>query len=153
MILLRGTWIILKFVKDKTNLVPHNVWTGTDYSADTTGFNHTCIESSTEWSYNGTRSLKLNRFQEGYNNYTTSFVVTLPQANYIFTCRLYAPHTKGNIILLTKEGNLEVQFSENESVQLITLSATNRSVDGVRFVNWSPNTSCFIDEISIRVNQ
>ena len=144
---------IFDFVKDKTNLVPHNVWTGTDYLSNTTGFSNECIESSTDWSYNGTRSLKLTRVQESYAYYTTQFSVDLPKNDYIFTFRLYSPNTTGQILLLSNEGNKTLNYNSNANVQLITLSVTNQSIVGVRFVNWSPNTSCYIDEITIRANQ
>ena len=36
--LLRGTWIILKFVKDKTNLLNHNQWSCCRYLNNITGF-------------------------------------------------------------------------------------------------------------------
>ena len=38
-ILLRGTWIILKFVKDKDNRLTHNQWSGGQYLNSTLGFN------------------------------------------------------------------------------------------------------------------
>lgn len=137
-----------KTVKDKSNLVSFNAWSGTDYSKDITGFNNS-PESSTEWSYNGDRSLKLNRFSESYAAYTTSYSIDLLKSNYLFTCRIYAPNTNGQIILLSDEGNVSVNFTSNKNVQLITLSITNQSISRIRFVNWTSNTSVFIDEISL----
>lgn len=63
MILLRGTWIILKFVKDKLNLFSYNIFSGSDYLKNVSDV--TCrqqgqkIVSSDEWSFTGNRSFKI----------------------------------------------------------------------------------------------
>lgn len=129
-------------------MVSFNVWSGTDYTKDTTDFNNTCIESSTDWSYTGERSLKLTRVQDSYNYYTTSFDVSLPKSDYHFSCRLYAPYSNGQVIV-TGDANVSTNFSSNKNVQLISVSLSNQPIVSVRFVNWSANTSIFIDEISI----
>lgn len=52
------------FIKDKNNLMKFNVWSGTDYKKTTEGFlsgKGQFIESSTEWSFIGDRSLKITR--------------------------------------------------------------------------------------------
>ena len=49
------------FVKDKNNLVSYNVWSCTDYDGSTNEFtpkNTITATSTTEWSINGTHSLK-----------------------------------------------------------------------------------------------
>lgn len=51
---------------------------------------------------------------------------------------------------MSSEGNTSLNYSSSKNIQLITISVVNKSVSGVRFVNWSPNTSCYIDEINIR---
>lgn len=59
---------IRMFVKDKDNLLTHNQWSCTDYLKNTTGFTHSpycTIESSTEYSVNGERSLKVNKTEDG----------------------------------------------------------------------------------------
>ncbi|WP_296882100.1 hypothetical protein [uncultured Methanobrevibacter sp.] len=51
-------------VKDKTNIVPHNVWTAGDYSKNTNKFNtwnNGVITTSNEWSSNGEYSIKFTQ--------------------------------------------------------------------------------------------
>ena len=53
---------ILVFVKDKDNLFDFNVWSGSDYSNDTSGFDKFQVEnisSSDEWSSFGNKSIKV----------------------------------------------------------------------------------------------
>ena len=75
LILLRGTWIILKFVKDKNNLLPYNLWAGGEYRniitneqtengwfASTTPLIQ--LTPSTEWKSNGLKSIKCSSFNK-----------------------------------------------------------------------------------------
>ena len=62
MILLRGTWIILKFVKDKKNLLSYIAWSCGDYSNDPSSLiarNGVTKAFSTNWSSMGSYSIKL----------------------------------------------------------------------------------------------
>ena len=60
---------MIRYVKDKNNLVNHNIWSGTDYLKNTSGIvtSPTITKSSTtEWSSNSERSLKLEGSVESY---------------------------------------------------------------------------------------
>lgn len=151
LILLRGTWIILKFVKDKDNLLPHDVWTGTDYTQTTSSFTkNDNLTSSTEWSYNGDRCLKLTRRTEDYAGYTTEYYQDFPKGNYKFTLKVYNPDNNGgSITLFCNEGNESVQYTQNNNVQTITIEVSNKTVIGFRISVYSSLKSVYLDEFKI----
>ena len=56
-------------IKDKSNLINYNIWSGTDYLKNTTGTSTSPtiqLSSSTDWSYNSDRSLKITGTVESY---------------------------------------------------------------------------------------
>lgn len=142
---------ITMFVKDKNNLWNHNVWSGTDYTHNTNDFTkNENLTSSTEWSYNGKRSLKLTRRTEEHNGYTTEHYTDLPKGDYLFTLKIYSPiNTGGSITLFCSEGNVTAQYPKNEDTQTISISVTDKTVIGFRISLYSSLQSVWIDDIKI----
>ena len=130
------------------NLAPYNLWSGTDYTKDSTGFSKNA-ESSTEWSVNGSRSMKLTRSSDNYDDYTTEYFFNVPVGDYLITFKIYSPKAYGNFYVFCNEGNQNIGFAKTEDVQLIQLHLTNKTVAGVRFVIYESNQSIHVDDFQI----
>ena len=139
------------FIKDKNNLISFNAWTGTDYLKNTNEFNNHPL-SSTEWSINGERSLKLTNTEDNYEHYSTSYYQTLPTGTYIIQMKLYSPVGTGRIgVMLKGEDFQNINYSASDNVQNITITVTNKTIIGLRFYKWTVGTSVYIDDLKIQV--
>ena len=128
-----------------------DVWSGTDYNKNTTSFTkRENIESTTEWCFNGERSLKLTRRTEEYNGYTTEYYQTLPQGNYLTSIKVYSPESSGQITVFTASGNnVNVGYVKHSDIQTILLSVTNEGIIGLRVSIYGSQQSVYLDSISI----
>lgn len=137
-------------VKDKNNLVDYNVWSGTDYLKNITGFTKSPT-SSTDWSSNGERSLKLTRTSDNYNDYTTESYFNLPAGNYLFECKLYSPNANGRLTLFLGSENVSIDFYKSSNVQNISFTIDNDSFNGMRVSIYSSLESVYLDDVNITV--
>ena len=137
------------FVKDKSNLLDYNLWSGTDYLKNITGFTKHPT-SSTEWSVNGERSLKLTRTSDQYNDYTTEWFQSIPTGNYLVTLKLYAPNTNGQASLFVGANeSIHVGYSKSNTVQNISISVTDNNIIGMRISVYSSLESVYLDDLSV----
>ena len=135
MILLRGTWIILKFVKDKNNLLPYNLATGSDYRKTITDEDHTFLgisnlSSSTEWSSNGNRSIKHEKPTNTYCEYILTNIDTTK--SYEGSIKIHNPNSKLQFFLITKANGVNVSIKSitiNESTEDNTATLNLTSSD------------------------
>lgn len=138
-------------VKDKDNLLSHDVWSGTDYSKNVNSFSkRDNLTSSTEWAFNGKRCLKLTRQTEEFSGYTTEHIINLPTGNYKFTVKVYSPDNNGGgITLFCSEGNEIVNYAKSNNVQTISIEVTNKTITGFRISIYSSLKSVYLDEFKI----
>ena len=156
LILLRGTWIILKFVKDKNNLLIHNLWTCGDYLKNTMGirgFNEgLTIDLSNDYKSNGEYSFKyttsLNQYQGVAFEPTTLPVNT----NKVTVTLTVLNLTGGNMeVRLTENGaNKTITVPQSETSQEITIEkdVTTTSIQ-ITFIFRSANITAHIDNMRL----
>ena len=136
-------------MKDTNNLLDYNIWSGTDYNNDITGFNKTPT-SSNEYSSIGENSLKLTRTTDDYNNYTTEHMKSLPSNNYRLTVDVYSPKATGRIVIFIGDDNqVMTNFGSSPNVQSILLQADNTNFRGFRLLNDTKGQSIWLDNISL----
>lgn len=144
---------ITENIKDKNNLAPYNAWTGSDYLKNVTDFSHhNNLKSSTDWSYNGERSLKLTRIAEEYLQYILQYFLheATTQGNYKFTVKVYSPTTNGRIIIVLQDKDaIWVSYGVSNEIQTITLTITDSQITGFRFTVDTSLQTAYFDEISI----
>lgn len=139
---------IIYSIKDKLNLLNYNIWSGTDYLKNITGFTKNPT-SSTEWSINGERSLKLTRVAENYNDYITEITPNLPVGNYLLTFKLYAPNTNGQITVFTNAETLTVGYAKNNNPQTISITIIDNTINMMRISIYVSLESIYLDNLSI----
>lgn len=140
-------------MKDTNNLLDYNIWSGTDYNNDITGFNKTPT-SSNEYSSIGENSLKLTRTTDDYNNYSTEHMKSLPSNNYRLTVDVYSPKTSGNLVMFTGDADqVNVLFNPSPNVQSLSLQANNTNFRGIRLLNYTKGQSIWLDNISLVIVQ
>ena len=136
-------------MKDTNNLLDYNIWSGTDYSNDITGFSKTPI-SSNEYSSIGENSLKLTRTTDDYNNYTTEYMKSLPSSNYRLTVDVYSPQAGGNLVMFIGDTvQVNVVFNSSPNVQSLSLQANNTNFRGIRLLNYTKGQSIWFDDFSL----
>lgn len=126
------------------------MWSGTDYLKNITGFTKNPT-SSTEWSINGERCLKLTKTGTNWNDYISeSMIDDLPIGNYRFSCQIYSPHASGRIMAFLSESNIsQVTFSASENIQPIIITITNEIFRGFRMLNDTLNESIYFDDFKV----
>lgn len=136
-------------MKDTNNLLDYNIWSGTEYTHDITGFSKTPT-SSNEYSSIGENSLKLTRTTDDYNNYTTEHMNSLPSNNYRLTVDVYSPKSGGNLVMFTGDTDqVNVLFNPSPNVQSLSLQANNTNFRGFRLLNYTKGQSIWLDNISL----
>ena len=160
MILLRGTWIILKFVKDKDNLLSYNHWSCGDYSNNLNGFikrpSDTCnYELSDEWSSNGKYSIKFTGSTWDWIGYQLDgFTSTAKQVQATMNINI-----NGNA-----KAYLDIVYSDNETqttsvditqsgIQTLTLTVdSSKTINRLLFrvTLLADNISCYIDNLILK---
>lgn len=93
---------ITMFVKDKNNLVSHNVWSGTDYKKNTEDLSpsNVQISSTTEWGINGERSIKSEGQVERYSQVLLHYSSTSINTNETVTGKLTILNNTGKTVQL-----------------------------------------------------
>lgn len=138
-------------MKDTNNLLDYNIWSGTEYTHDITGFSKTPI-SSNEYSSIGENSLKLTRTTDDYNNYTTEYMKSLPSSNYRLTVDVYSPQAGGRIVMFTGDTEqVMTSFSPSPNVQSISLQANSTNFRGIRLMNDTKGQGIWFDNFSLVV--
>lgn len=108
-------------VKDKDNLLDSNIWSGTDYLKNTNGFLHhpdITIESSTEWSNNGERSLKVNG-----NDWVRHTPIDDADGTYTASLNVYSEYNI-RVVFYNTSSNLAVLNIPPNTTETSTISLT-----------------------------
>lgn len=136
-------------MKDTNNLLPYNVWSGTDYNQNITGFTRNPI-SSNNWSYDGERSLKLTRTGPNIVDYISDHDITLPTDNYKLTVKIYSPEGTGRVMVkYGTDSTSYVMFQPSNQIQTLSIQVDNENIRGVRFLSDTMNASIYIDDIAL----
>lgn len=137
-------------MKDNNNLLSYNQWTTGEYNNNTIGFQNKAILSNI-WSDIGEYSLKLNRKNNTYSEYVLDCNLNLQSNNYLCKVKILSTNTSGQLGLYSSNGLVSsVNYSPNSKPQLLSLTASSE-IKLIRIVNWTLDTSVFIDEFSIEV--
>lgn len=110
------------------------------------------LKSSTDWSYNGTYSLKFQcPSRDSYNLYTTEYYCDeMPVNDYLFSVKVYSPSAESRITLFLKDSTqLNINIHPSNDVQTISLSITNNAITGFRLLNDSINEPIYYDDFKI----
>lgn len=111
-------------MKDTSNLLSYNLWSGSEYSEDTSEIipNGLTITPSSEFATIGEKSFKITR--TGTNNYLTIYITNLLTNNKTYTVYIdvYSPTSTGSIILRDGAGTNSISYSAINSVQTVSLS-------------------------------
>lgn len=108
-------------IKDKTNLINYNIWSGTDYLKNTTGTYASPtiqLSSSTDWSYNSDRSLKITGTTASYAVTTLGEILDIEKA---------AQMTGTIHILNNSSFNAQLRFHEVEENMYNTVEIPSNS--------------------------
>ena len=126
---------------------------GTDYSHNVGDFTKQInLESSNDWSYNGSCSLKFQcPSRDSYNLYTTEYYCDeMPTGNYLFSVKIYSPSAGSRIALLLKDSTQStINIPPSNEVQTISLSITNNAITGFRLLNDSLNEPIYYDDFKL----
>lgn len=127
------------------------MWSGTDYLKNTNEFTHPDnIASSTDWSYNGQRSLKLTRRSESYNDYITTSSLPTPKGDYIFSCKVYSPSANGRVsVFLEDKDAVVVGYVISNDIQSINISINDSEIIAIRFIVDTLLQSAYFDDINV----
>ena len=117
-------------VKDKENLLPFNVWSGTEYLKNTNGFtaSNLTMDSSKEWSSNGDYSLQVTTL---INNYArVEFIDNIPalkDETYVGSVDIFNNSNNNIILRFVENTNILVQdiiIPSSNSMQTISITRT-----------------------------
>lgn len=118
------------FVKDKENLLPFNVWSGTEYLKNTNNFTYTnlTINSSKEWSSKGEYSLQITASLDSYARVEfINNIPTLKDETYVGSIDIFN-NSKNNIALRFVENitgiTQDVSIPSSNSMQTISITRT-----------------------------
>ena len=134
-------------MKDTQNLLNYNVWSGTEYYENITGFNHKAI-STNNWSSIGERSICIKRQDDIYENYITEHYMQLPVGNYMFTFDIYSLETSGSIVLVVGE-NEKIIVSYSPNIQHIAVQVLNNNFMGFRLTSWNKGTDVYFTNFEV----
>ena len=146
-------------MKDTNNIETYNIWSGTDYTENTTNFTKGTgiqLNNSKEWSSNGESSLKIERIADSSYHCDTSHLSNVNAGETLtYSCIVYSPNIKVNVRL---RGNGEDLASVSVPVStkpiLISLSASVPEDYGYMCLRFLPTSrdSLFVDNISAMIS-
>lgn len=149
---------MLYSIKDKLNLVNHNMWSGTDYLSNTNNINTfsetITISSSTEFSVNGERSIKAitTSSTNGVQVVQTPPIPAEIGKTYLAELYIYNPNNPTAIRILESGSTLfsTVELPINLNWEKVTISRTIQSSESFALMIFSrlPNTF-YIDQVNI----
>lgn len=143
-------------VKDKENLLPYNVWSGSDYTNNIEGFYAPVhiISSSDEWSNQGNKSLKIISETLDYS-YTRFYFITATEGDK-FNVTLKALNNSGNTLVLrvietTNSHFQDVEIPSSSETQLINTNFTSTTDGVINFlIITRTNIISYIDCLSVK---
>ena len=149
---------MIRYVKDKNNLLSFNAWSGSDYQKNINEWaGKYNILSSTEQSKIGNHSFKLT--YAGSSTWNSIMVHELDSGDYTFECDIYSPECTCDISIISKEEDSTITTNKvvstvNSAWQHITInnSITEGQYFQLFFVNNSGtanNKAVYIDNISL----
>ncbi len=149
--------IILKFfnfVKDTTNLLDYNIWSGTDYNQNSSGFTivRCTAESNNNWSTIGESSLKITTNDSANWSYVDACRLTGATGTINTTLDVYAPKGGINIVLYAGCNISSVSVPANDIIQKISLSGTLPSSYNYLAIRMFPrddNVPYYVDNIIV----
>ena len=74
----------------------------------------------------------------------------MPEGDYTLTCKIYSPNSNGSVSLFISDGtNQNVEYVQSENIQNISVSVTNKSINGFRISSRVLGAVVFIDDIHL----
>ena len=151
------------FVKDKSNIVPFNVWSCGDYSKNLDGFLYNCdLELSTDYSSMGEYSLKLSKSSTTQGYYFAFWEYPISSSEYgklaTFTADLFntTPNEEIRMVLSFDSGlnTIYVPYSENKISVAVTSEIpvnTNKLTLYLSF-KYDQGITYYCDNISLTIS-
>ena len=152
---------ITMFVKDKLNLVPHNVWVCGDYSNDLTGFvnnpnnTNTFVVVTDEYSTNGVKSIKLTRLSSGAYWLTIKHIYSPTESDVNKTATLTVD-TKNELnnaaSLQMNNGSLKyIGIPIGENTITVSTTVLNNSLECIVGFNGATTGNLYVDNIRLNI--
>ena len=151
--------MIFPYIKDKLNLINYNMWSGTDYLLNTNDINTfsetITIDSSTEFSVNGNRSIKTVT-TSSTNGIQVVHTPHIPaEIGETYTAELYVYNPNNPIAIRILESTnvySTVEVPINSNWEKLTISRTIQSGATVVLMIFSrlPNTF-YIDQVTLGI--
>ena len=149
------------FVKDKLNLVPHNVWVCGDYSNDLTGFvnnpnnTNTFVVVTDEYSTNGVKSIKLTRLSSGAYWLTIKHIYSPTESDVNKTATLTVD-TKNELnnaaSLQMNNGSLKyIGIPIGENTITVSTTVLNNSLECIVGFNGATTGNLYVDNIRLNI--
>ena len=74
----------------------------------------------------------------------------MPEGDYTLTCKIYSPNSKGSVSIFISDGtNQIVEYVQSDNIQNISVSVTNKAINGFRFSSRVLSAVVFIDDIHL----
>lgn len=141
-------------MKDTNNLIPYNIWSCSEYENNINGImpNDLKIHPSSNFSTIGEQSLKIN--YNGGNNWLNIDISQLITSNSLYTVELdvYSPESNGSITLREYNSTTVIAFSQQETIQTISLTKSFSQVSGTYVQILCRENYFFVDNISLKKN-
>ena len=143
-------------MKDNNNIETYNIWSGTDYDKNTSGFtkgSNCQINTSNKFSINGENCLEIQRVGDtSFYVDTTRFTDLTADKTITYECIVYSPNSDINIQLRCNGiAQTTIMVPSLIIPQKVSLSCKipvdNTGYTCLRFLPTSKN-SCFIDDIT-----